>query len=284
MLPGDAGADRRRRESEFHDRIASDLDPAATLVDETFTARTAAENQHILQQFGDVRGKRVLDYGCGLAEGGIYLAKLGAKVVGMDVSERMLASAQQLAGHHGVALETRLVTTPQIPADDGEFDLIYGNGVLHHVDLDTAIPELARVLRPEGRGCFLEPLPYNPLINVYRKMADKVRTVDETPLRFEDIERFRSHFSELSHREFWLLTLSVFLKFFLVDRVHPNQERYWKKIYTDAALVAPLYAPLERVDRWLLDRVPPLRRLCWVTVITVGGPRRAPLPSGNGGR
>lgn len=282
MLPEDAGADRRRRESEFHDRIAEDLDPSATLVDETFTARTAAENQHILQQFGDVRGKRILDYGCGLAEGGIYLAKLGAQVVGVDVSEKMLASARQLAGHHGVEIETRRVTGPQIPAGDGEFDLVYGNGVLHHVDLTTAIPELARVLRPEGRGCFLEPLPYNPVINVYRKMADQVRTVDETPLRFEDIQRFRSHFSELSHREFWLLTLSVFLKFFLVDRVHPNQERYWKKIYTDAARIAPLYAPLERVDRWLLDHVPPLRRLCWVTVITVGGPRRAPLPSGNG--
>ena len=54
------------------------VDPAATPVDETFTGPTAAENQHILEQFGSVEGKRVLDYGCGAAEGGIYLAKLGA--------------------------------------------------------------------------------------------------------------------------------------------------------------------------------------------------------------
>jgi len=280
MLSADAGAERRRRESEFHDRQAADLDPSSTLVDETFTSATAAENQYILEQFGDVRGKRILDYGCGLAEGGIYLAKLGAKVVGVDVSEKMLTQAQQLAGHHGVQIETRLVTSAAIPAEAGEFDLVYGNGVLHHVDLDHAIPELARVMKPHGRGCFLEPLPYNPVINVYRKMADQVRTVDETPLRFEDIERFRSHFGEVGHREFWLLTLSVFLKFFLVDRVHPNQERYWKKIYTDAARVAPIYSPLARLDRWLLDRVPPLRRMCWVTVINVAGPRPAPPQAG----
>jgi SAM-dependent methyltransferase len=278
MPSADAGAERRRRESEFHDRQASDLDKAAILVDETFTSATAAENQHVLQQFGDVRGKRILDYGCGLAEGGIYLAKLGASVVGVDVSERMLAAARELAGQHGVEIETRLVSSARIPAADGEFDLVYGNGVLHHVDLDTAVPELARVMGPQARGCFIEPLPYNPVINVYRRMADQVRTVDEIPLRFEDIERFRSHFGQLSHREFWLLTLSVFLKFFLVDRVHPNRERYWKKIYTDAAAVAPFYAPLARVDRWLLDRVPLLRRLCWVTVITVG------LPRGTAGR
>ena len=271
--PG-AEAQRRQNESVFHDRWAAEIDPADTLVDETFTAITALENQHILTRFGDVRGKRILDYGCGSAEGGVYLAKLGATVVGIDVSAGMLEAAQRLAARHGVQIETRQVTSDLIPAARDEFDLIYGNGVLHHVSLDVAIPELARVLRPGGTGCFIEPLPYNPVINVYRRIAREVRTIDEKPLTFGDIDRFKADFDTVSHQEFWLTTLSVFLKFYLIDRANPNQERYWKKIYTDAPRLSSFFRPLRDLDDRLLRLVPPLRRLCWNTVITVASPHK----------
>lgn len=271
--PG-AEAQRRHNESEFHDRWAAEIDPTDTLVDETFTSITAVENQHILAQFGDVRGKRILDYGCGAAEGGVFLAKQGARVVGIDVSAGMLGAAQRLAARHGVEIETRQVTSDLIPAGDQEFDLIYGNGVLHHVSLPVAIPELARVMKPGGKGCFIEPLPYNPVINVYRRIAREVRTPDEKPLTFGDIERFRGSFGAVSHQEFWLTTLSVFLKFYLIDRANPNQERYWKKIYTDAGKLESFFGPLRKLDERLLKAIPPLRRLCWNTVITVAAPRR----------
>ena len=274
MSSPEAEAQRRHNESEFHDRWAAEIDPTDTLVDETFTSITAVENQHILGQFGDVRGKRILDYGCGAAEGGVFLAKQGAQVVGIDVSAGMLAAAQRLASRHGVQIETRQVTSDLIPAGDQEFDLIYGNGVLHHVSLPVAIPELARVMKTGGKGCFIEPLPYNPVINVYRRIAREVRTPDEKPLTFGDIDRFRGSFGEVSHQEFWLTTLSVFLKFYLIDRANPNQERYWKKIYTDAGKLKSFFGPLRNLDERLLKAVPPLRRLCWNTVITVAAPRR----------
>jgi SAM-dependent methyltransferase len=268
-------AARRQRESEFHDKSAAGFDLEAILVDEAFTAVTAVDNQFILSQFGDVHGKRILDYGCGLSEGGIYLAKLGANVVSVDVSPKMLASAQRLAAHHGVTLETRLVSSEKIPADSNEFDLVYGNGVLHHVALKSAVPELARVMRPAARGCFVEPLPDNPLINIYRRMADQVRSRDERPLTARDRDDLGRYFGNVSHREFWLTTLSVFLKFFLIDRVHPNQERYWKKIYADAGRIGPLFSRLFAVDNWLLARFPGLGRFCWVSVITVDRPIKA---------
>jgi SAM-dependent methyltransferase len=266
---------RLKREAEFHDEWAASVDVQSALVDETFTAITALENQHVLDEFGDVRGKRILDYGCGVAEGGVFLAKRGAHVVGVDVSPRMLATAAELARAHGVTIETRQVTGPSIPAADDEFDLIYGNGVLHHVPLDTAMPELARVLKPGGRGCFIEPLPYNPVINVYRRIAQEVRTPDEKPISFQQIESFRQSFGQVKHREFWLTTLSVFLKFFLIDRVNPNRERYWKKIYTDASSLQGFFPTLRRLDDWVLSHVPLLGRLCWNTVITVEQPRKA---------
>jgi SAM-dependent methyltransferase len=277
MAYSDGSAERRKREAEFHDKWASDIDPTTTLVDETFNSITAVENQHILGQFGDVRGKRVLDYGCGAAEGGIYLAKLGAKVTGIDVSPGMLEAAKRLAAYHEVEIETRVVEGDTIPADDREFDLVYGNGVLHHVDLSMARRELARVMSPQGVGCFLEPLGYNPAIDVYRRMAHAVRTDDERPLTLADITAFEEWFERVSHQEFWFLTLGVFLKFFLVDRVHPRRERYWKKIYTNVERFEWLYRPLKRGDDILLKRVPALRRLCWTSVITIERPKQGRL-------
>jgi ubiquinone/menaquinone biosynthesis C-methylase UbiE len=275
MQPSLNNDDRRQREAAFHDEWAADVDVSDTLVDETFNSATAVENQHILQVFGDLRGLTVLDYGCGAAEGGIFLAKRGARVIAVDVSARSLELANQLARKNGVEIETRLVTGDGIPASDNEFDRIYGNGVLHHVPLDTAMPELARVMKPTAKGCFIEPLPYNPLINVYRKIAKEVRTPDEQPLSFEQVEGFSKHFSDVSHREFWLTTLAVFLKFYLWDRVNPNRERYWKKIYTDAAQIAPMFRPLQRIDNALLSKMPSLGKLCWTTVITLGNPKKA---------
>ncbi|HET6280256.1 MAG TPA: class I SAM-dependent methyltransferase [Polyangia bacterium] len=275
MAQASEEAARIRRESEYHDRDADNFDPASALVDESFTAVTAIANQHFLRQYGDVRGKRVLDYGCGAAEGGIYLAKLGARVVGMDVSRGQLDNAEKLAAFHGVKIETRLVTDTRIPADDREFDFIYGNGVLHHVPLDSAVPELARVLAPTGKGCFMEPLPYNPLIEVYRKLATQVRTEDERPLSWDQIASLGRNFDVVEHREVWFSTLAVFLKFFLIDRVHPNDERYWKKIITDAESVRWLFSPLQALDDRLLKLVPPLRKLCWLTLITLAGPKHA---------
>jgi len=270
--------ERRQREAAFHDEWAAEVDIQSTLVDEAFTSVTAVENQHILDAFGNLEGLTVLDYGCGAGEGGVFLAKRGARVVAVDVSARSLEIAQKLAQLNGVTIETRLVTGEGIPAGDDEFDRIYGNGVLHHVSLDKAIPELSRVMKPSAIGCFIEPLPYNPLINVYRKIAKEVRTPDEQPLSFEQIESFRSHFDLVTHREFWLTTLAVFLKFYLWDRVNPNRERYWKKTYTDAARIAPLFQPLQRIDDKLLAGAPLIGRLCWTTVVTVGKPRKPRSP------
>ena len=263
---------RLAREAEFHDRWAADIDPARALVDESFTAITALENAHVARTFGDVRGLRILDYGCGAAEAGVYFAKLGATVVGVDVSAGMLAAAQRLAAHHGVSIETRRVEGAAIPAERGEFDRIYGNGVLHHVDLGAAVPELARVMKPSGIGAFIEPLSYNPAIAVYRRLAEAVRTPDERPLRFRDIARFAPYFAEVSHKEFWLTSLAIFGKFFLVDRAHPSRERYWKKVITDAAANAWWFRGLPALDERILARLPVLSAMCWNTVIRVARP------------
>ena len=97
MFPA-VNAERLKKEADFHDSVAASLDVSKTLVDETFTSITAIENQHIVAQFGDVSGKRILDYGCGVAEGGIYFAKRGARVWACDVIADELAETRAVAG------------------------------------------------------------------------------------------------------------------------------------------------------------------------------------------
>ena len=107
----------------------------------------------------------------------------------------------------------------------------------------------------------------NPLIKVYRHLATKVRTEDESPLTFADVALARRHFVEVEHREFWILTLSLFCKYFLIDRIHPNAKRYWKLIYEETPRSLWWWHPLRRLDEFL-TRIPLLRRLAWNMVIT----------------
>ncbi len=67
----------------------------------------------------------------------------------------------------------------QLTFPDQTFDLIVCNGVLHHLDLRYAYPELARVLKPGGRILCLEALGYNPAIQLYRKLTPHLRTAWE---------------------------------------------------------------------------------------------------------
>ncbi|MBI4375866.1 MAG: class I SAM-dependent methyltransferase [Elusimicrobia bacterium] len=99
------------------------------------------------------KGKRALDCGCGGGRYTVALKKLGlAEVVGCDGSSEAIAVARQrAAGTAGVSYVATDVL--KLPFKDGEFDLVFSNGVLHHTE-DTArgLAELARVMKPAGRA------------------------------------------------------------------------------------------------------------------------------------
>ncbi|MEB3337133.1 MAG: class I SAM-dependent methyltransferase [Leptolyngbyaceae bacterium] len=251
------------RERQFHNSWAAAIDIEGIKVQDYFEACTAPENRFILHHLGTVRGKYVLDLGCGAGENSVYFAQQGARCVAADYSPGMVEVALKLAELNQVKVEGRVINAFAIDFPDNTFDIVYASNLLHHLpNPEVVLSEMHRVLKPGGKACFWDPLRHNPIINVYRRIATSVRTEDETPLDIDIVNFVRSRFSETAYDTFWIATLWIFLRFYLIERVNPNQERYWKKIITEQARLEKDYWRLEKLDT-TLKKIPLMKRLAW---------------------
>ncbi|HEY3462731.1 MAG TPA: bifunctional demethylmenaquinone methyltransferase/2-methoxy-6-polyprenyl-1,4-benzoquinol methylase UbiE [Gaiellaceae bacterium] len=118
-------------------------------------------------------GDRVLDACCGTGDLAIAARKAGAgDVVGIDFSERMLERARRKAPE----LEWRRADVLKLPFEDASFDVaVVGFGVRNVEDLEAAVRELRRVLRPGGRLGILEiTTPRGPLKVFYKLWFDRI--------------------------------------------------------------------------------------------------------------
>lgn len=97
----------------------------------------------------DVRGKLVLDAGCGMGRFAEVVSRWGAQVVAVDLSRAVEAARENLAGRDNVLICQADVR--RLPFREGQFDFIYSIGVLHHTpDCEQAFRGLVRYLAPGG--------------------------------------------------------------------------------------------------------------------------------------
>jgi SAM-dependent methyltransferase len=257
----------QQRESAFHDAWASHVQLDDILVRECFEAPTAPENRFILSRMGALAGKKVLDIGCGLGESSVYFALLGAAVTAVDISPAMIETVKALARRHGVRCEAIVASAEDLRIPEASFDFVYLANTIHHVENRPRLYEqVRRALRPGGRFFSWDPVSYNPAINAYRRMATTVRTADESPLKFSDVRLMSSYFSHTGYRTFWILTQTLFAKYYLWDRVHPNADRYWKRILRETPGTLRWWRPLQALDG-VLTRIPLVRWLAWNVVM-----------------
>lgn len=258
------------REATFHNDWADAENVDEIDVIAQFEGIAAIENKFIVSQMGNLKGKRILDVGAGFGESSVYFALQGASVVSNDISPKMVEVGQRLALRYGVTLDYVIAPVEELNFADGTFDFIYCANVMHHVpqtDHEIWLKNMHKYLKKGGLLITFDPLKYNPIINVYRKMATDVRTIDETPLGFDILDTYKKYFTTVSHKEFWFATLLLFINYYLFQGVHPNSERYWKKMYRENdKTIGWWFKPLIALDKFLLA-LPFVNHLAWNTVI-----------------
>jgi SAM-dependent methyltransferase len=102
-------------------------------------------------QAGRWTGQHVLEIGVGLGTDHLQLARAGARLTGVDLTPASIDYTRRLLELHGYQSELTVADAENLPFKDSTFDSIYSFGVLHHTpDMNRAIGEIRRVLRPEG--------------------------------------------------------------------------------------------------------------------------------------
>jgi SAM-dependent methyltransferase len=104
----------------------------------------------------DLAGKDVIELGCGTAYVSAWIARRGARVVGIDNSEAQLATARRLQRAHLLEFPLLHGNAEAVPYPDASFDLAISEyGACLWCDPARWVPEAARLLRPGGRLVFL---------------------------------------------------------------------------------------------------------------------------------
>ncbi|HEY5949347.1 MAG TPA: class I SAM-dependent methyltransferase [Kofleriaceae bacterium] len=203
---------------------------------------------------GELAGKSLLDFGCGMGEESVYLAKLGARVTAIDISEIGVATVKRRAERHRLdirAFEMRCDPT-SFPA--ASFDRVHGMGILHHVGIDAALAEVHRLLRPGGIGVFLEPMGDHPGIEAAKTFLMKhARFLGD----FDDVT---DHEHNLTWRE-----IEDSTKRFSRSVAHPYHLMYRLKRF----IPERLYSIVRRFDHGMLTIAPSLNRYAGAVVIQV---------------
>ena len=155
-----------------------------------------------------------MDLGCGTGWETIRALKAGAYVIAIDISPKSIEFVKEQAEKHGLPdrLEACVMDAQNLTFPSGEFDIVMGNGILHHLpDLRQTMKEIRRVLTRGGYAVFVEPLGMNPVLNLYRKCTPKMRTRDEQPFRMQEINIVKRFFQK--QNSFFLISVPCFLSF-----------------------------------------------------------------------
>lgn len=103
----------------------------------------------VRDELARVPAARVIDIGCGAGRNAVPLARLGARVLGLDLSWPMLEAAARRAGEPGLALRLALSSMDRLPARDAAFDVVVAHGIWNlarsGTEFRAALREAARV-------------------------------------------------------------------------------------------------------------------------------------------
>lgn len=134
--------------------------------------------QWIIDTAGLAPGVRVLEIGCGTGYFSELFLASGASLSAIELSPDLLRLAVRRCG---AAADFREADVEHLPYGDATFDAVVGVRVLHHLDMDSAVAEMHRVLKPRGAFAFCEPNMMNPQIAIQKNIPLIKRWMGDTP-------------------------------------------------------------------------------------------------------
>lgn len=199
------------------------------------------------------KGGDLLEYGCGKGYESFFWAKKGFNVVGIDISGEAIKRAKKFARERKINANFYEMNAENLKFQNESFDVVFGLGILHHLDLNRACREIARVLRKDGHAVFIEPLGHNFFINLYRRLTPHMRTENEHPILMQDIKEMGKYFMTINSRYFHIFTLLAvpFRNLFFFQR---------------------LLKLLHKFDDSIMFFFPFLRRYAWMVVLELNHP------------
>jgi len=205
-----------------------------------------------------IRGARVLDYCSGNGDFSVWLAQNGAEAHGVDISPVSVENARTRAEQLGIGEKAsfHVMDAEALDFPDDHFDVAVVHGVLHHLDLDRAYRELARVLAPGGAVIATEALKHNPFFMRYRRRTPELRSAWETDhiLGRPEIDGAKQYFESVRVLRFFHLTTLAAV---------PLRDHRWFR---------PVLGVLNAIDAVLL-RLPLLQWQAWMGVFELSKPK-----------
>ncbi|UCC20463.1 MAG: class I SAM-dependent methyltransferase [Promethearchaeota archaeon] len=236
-------------EENYYSKKILGPEKALDLEDENFFRQI---NLKLKKALGNVKGKKVLDVGCGRGRLSFYLAQNGANVVGIDLSKNFIDFCNKKLKKSNLQIDFKVMNA-QIPDfEDNMFDIIVGSRIIHHLpDIELFFRECKRLLKKKGFITFIEPLKRNPIVEMNRRhLNPKGRTIHEHPLLISDIMKVKKMFGNIKHSEYYIISPMAMI---------------FKNLFRSPRLFRILYKILQLLEGPLY-KIKFLRQYCWQTI------------------
>ncbi len=188
---------------------------------------------------GDIRGKKVVDLGCGTGENILPLVERGAEVTGIDISPDLIELARQRLEKANLKATVRVCSAYETGLENGSIDIVFCMALIHHLDIARVRDEMLRILAKGGVVILKEPIRLSKAYGFLRNLWPEQENISEFehPLTREELATMMERFEAQETRYFRLPWLP------LISRVMPFlRQSLWK------------------ADSWVLQQFPVVRR------------------------
>ena len=244
----------KRLDSEriFHDNRFADADHLRANIKKYYIINKIALKKYYNLISATCKNKHLLEYGCGVGDNIKKFKDLGAHVTGIDISQEGIKQAKERSSTNNLDANLLVMDVENTGFKNDEFDIIVGQGIIHHLNLKKIYSETSRLLNANGHAIFLEPLGHNPIINLYRKLTPNIRTSDEHPLMKQDLKLLKKYFYNVNIEYFSLLTLLTVP-------------------FRNSLIFKPLFTIFSTIDKQIL-KIPIIREWAWIVIIHIHKP------------